>query len=157
MPTCSHLGPVHQPACFTHTHTHPESLLHHFRVVEYVSSLEHSHFSDGSSQPPVTITQTQQASTIMGTPELNVESVPELELNLSHPVIQPTSIQELLRENSHTKGFDLRGGSLLTGTSAAKVVCTLSTQADRYHTWRDLCLLFSRCLFFFVCVCGLIS
>ncbi|XP_053476550.1 brefeldin A-inhibited guanine nucleotide-exchange protein 3 isoform X5 [Ictalurus furcatus] len=104
---------------------------HVFRVVEYVSSLEHSHFSDGSSQPPVTITQTQQASTIMGTPELNVESVPELELNLSHPVIQPTSIQELLRENSHTKGFDLRGGSLLTGTSAAKVVCTLSTQADR--------------------------
>ncbi|RXN22857.1 brefeldin A-inhibited guanine nucleotide-exchange 3-like protein [Labeo rohita] len=49
----------------------------------------------------------------------------------SHPVIQPLSIQELLRESSRGKGLDLRGGSLLTGTSAAKAVCTLSTQADR--------------------------
>ncbi|XP_047668184.1 brefeldin A-inhibited guanine nucleotide-exchange protein 3 isoform X1 [Tachysurus fulvidraco] len=104
---------------------------HVFRVVEYVSSLEHSHFSDGSSQAPMTITQTQQASSVMGNPELSVESVSDLELNLSHPVIQPTSIQDLLRENSNAKGFDLRGGSLLTGNSAAKVVCTLSTQADR--------------------------
>ncbi|KAM9477509.1 brefeldin A-inhibited guanine nucleotide-exchange protein 3 isoform 2-T2 [Clarias gariepinus] len=104
---------------------------HVFRVVEYVSSLEHSHFSDGTSQAPVTITQTQQASSIMGNPEFCLESVSELELTLSHPVIQPTSIQELLRENSYTKGFDVHGGSLLTGNSAAKVVCALSTQADR--------------------------
>lgn len=103
-------------------------------MVEYVSSLEHSHFSDGSSQPPMAITQTQQASSIMGNPELSVESVPEIELSLSHPVIQSTSVQELLRENSKAKGFDLRSGSLLTGNNAAKVVCTLSTQADRYHT-----------------------
>lgn len=99
-----------------------------------MSSLEHSHFSDGTSQAPVTITQTQQASSIMGNPEFCLESVSELELTLSHPVIQPTSIQELLRENSYTKGFDVHGGSLLTGNSAAKVVCALSTQADRYPT-----------------------
>ncbi|KAI5611558.1 brefeldin A-inhibited guanine nucleotide-exchange protein 3 isoform X1, partial [Silurus asotus] len=104
---------------------------HVFRVVEYVSSLEHSHFSDGSSQTAMTITQTPQASSVVGNPDLSGESVSELELSLSHPVIQPTSIQELLREKSNTKGFDLRGGSLLSGHSAAKVVCTLSTQADR--------------------------
>ncbi|TSN48462.1 Brefeldin A-inhibited guanine nucleotide-exchange protein 3 [Bagarius yarrelli] len=100
---------------------------HVFRVVEYVSYLEHSHFSDGSSQAPLTITQTQQTPPITGNPE----SVSELELNLNHPVIQPPSIQELLRENSNMKGFDVRGGSLLMGNSAAKIVCTLSTQADR--------------------------
>ncbi|XP_062851519.1 brefeldin A-inhibited guanine nucleotide-exchange protein 3-like [Trichomycterus rosablanca] len=104
---------------------------HVFRVVEYVSSLEHSHFSDGSSQPPLAITQTQQASSVMGNPELSTESSPELELSLSHPVIQPLTIQELLRDNSQAKNSDLRSGGLLTGTSAAKAVCTLSTQADR--------------------------
>lgn len=87
----------------------------------------------------------------MGNPEQSVESVPELELNLSHPVIQPTSIQDLLRENSKAKGFDLRGGSLLTGNSAAKVVCTLSTQADRYHAKRDLFLLFFALFCFCFC------
>ncbi|XP_062851939.1 brefeldin A-inhibited guanine nucleotide-exchange protein 3-like [Trichomycterus rosablanca] len=104
---------------------------HVFRVVEYVSSLEHSHFSDGSSQPPLAITQTQQASSVMGNPELSTESSPELELSLSHPVIQPLTIQELLRDNSQAKISDLRSGGVLTGTSAAKAVCTLSTQADR--------------------------
>lgn len=102
---------------------------HVFRVIEYVSSLEHSHFSDGSSQPPMTITQAQQAVSVEL--EMRVEVSPELELGLSHPVIQPLSIQELLRTRDHGKGCDLRGGSLLTGNSAAKAVCTLSTQADR--------------------------
>uniref|UniRef100_A0A8C1LHZ2 ARFGEF family member 3 n=1 Tax=Cyprinus carpio TaxID=7962 RepID=A0A8C1LHZ2_CYPCA len=102
---------------------------HVFRVIEYVSSLEHTHFSDGGSQPPIAITQAQQAVAV--DLELSREASPELELGLSHPVIQPLSIQELLRESSRGKGFDLRGGSLLTGTSAAKAVCTLSTQADR--------------------------
>uniref|UniRef100_A0A672LYM9 ARFGEF family member 3 n=1 Tax=Sinocyclocheilus grahami TaxID=75366 RepID=A0A672LYM9_SINGR len=104
---------------------------HVFRVIEYVSSLEHTHFSDGGSQPPIAITQAQQAVAVDLQLELSGEASPELELGLSHPVIQPLSIQELLRESSHGKGFDLRGGSLLTGTSAAKAVCTLSTQADR--------------------------
>lgn len=53
------------------------------------------------------------------------------ELGLSQPVIQPLSIQELLREGVRGRGLDLRGGSLLSGSSAAKAVCTLSTQADR--------------------------
>ncbi|XP_057198510.1 brefeldin A-inhibited guanine nucleotide-exchange protein 3 isoform X2 [Triplophysa rosa] len=101
---------------------------HVFRVIEYISSLEHSHFSDGSSQPSMTITQAQQVVSVEL--EMSGEVSPELELGLSHPVIQPLSIQELLRTRDRSKGCDL-GGSLLTGTSAAKAVCTLSTQADR--------------------------
>ncbi|MGH0130271.1 UNVERIFIED_CONTAM: hypothetical protein FKN15_015613 [Acipenser sinensis] len=101
---------------------------HVFRVCEYVSTLEHSHFSDGSSQPAVTITQAQQAVEI--SLELRQDSL-EQDLTVSHPVIQPLSIQELLKETSKGKVFDFRGGSLLSGSSAAKAVCTLSTQADR--------------------------
>ncbi|XP_041106722.1 brefeldin A-inhibited guanine nucleotide-exchange protein 3-like isoform X3 [Polyodon spathula] len=101
---------------------------HIFRVCEYVSTLEHSHFSDGSSQPAVTITQAQQAVEIAL--ELRQDSL-EQDLTVSHPVIQPLSIQELLKETSKGKVFDFRGGSLLSGSSAAKAVCTLSTQADR--------------------------
>uniref|UniRef100_A0A9J7ZUV1 ARFGEF family member 3 n=1 Tax=Cyprinus carpio carpio TaxID=630221 RepID=A0A9J7ZUV1_CYPCA len=111
----------HNPDCWPHV----------FRVIEYVSLLEHTHFSDGGSQPPITIIQAQQAVAVDLELELSREASPELELALSHPVIQPLSIQELLRESSRGKGFDLRGGSLLTGTSAAKAVCALSTQADR--------------------------
>uniref|UniRef100_A0AAQ4RP31 SEC7 domain-containing protein n=1 Tax=Gasterosteus aculeatus aculeatus TaxID=481459 RepID=A0AAQ4RP31_GASAC len=108
---------------------------HVLRVTEYVSSLEHTHFSDGTSQPSslTTITQqSQQAGAVdLGT-ELSCEPSPEAsELGLSQPVIQPLSIQELLRERSRGRGPDLKSGSLMTGTSAAKAVCTLSTQADR--------------------------
>ncbi|XP_030626425.1 brefeldin A-inhibited guanine nucleotide-exchange protein 3 [Chanos chanos] len=103
---------------------------HVFRVVEYVSSLEHMHFSDGSSQPPIAITQAQQAVDL-GLEFSGEPSTADLELGLSQPVIQPVSIQELLRESSRSKGFELQGSSLLTGTSAAKAVCMLSTQADR--------------------------
>lgn len=104
-------------------------------MTEYVSSLEHTHFSDGTSQPSslTTITQqSQQAGAVdLGT-ELSCEPSPEAsELGLSQPVIQPLSIQELLRERSRGRGPDLKSGSLMTGTSAAKAVCTLSTQADR--------------------------
>ncbi|XP_067092616.1 brefeldin A-inhibited guanine nucleotide-exchange protein 3 [Osmerus mordax] len=103
---------------------------HIFRVSEYVSSLEHTHFSDGSSQPTMTITQAQQAVDL-GL-ELSGEACGEAtELGLSQPVIQPLSIQELLRESGRGKGLDARSGSLMTGTSAAKAVCSLSTQADR--------------------------
>nr|XP_015217903.1 PREDICTED: brefeldin A-inhibited guanine nucleotide-exchange protein 3 [Lepisosteus oculatus] len=109
----------HNPDCWPHV----------FRVCEYVSSLEHSHFSDGACQPPLAITQAQQAVDL-GL-ELGADHSPEQELPLGHPVIQPPSIQELLKENSRGKVFELRGGSLLSGPSAAKAVCTLSTQADR--------------------------
>ncbi|KAK7901172.1 hypothetical protein WMY93_017941 [Mugilogobius chulae] len=104
---------------------------HIFRVTEYISSLEHSHFSD-SSQPSSLTTVTQTVDLGL---ELSAEPGPEApgtpELSLSRPVIQPLSIQELLREGIKGKGLELRGGSLLSGSSAAKAVCTLSTQADR--------------------------
>ncbi|KAK2921525.1 brefeldin A-inhibited guanine nucleotide-exchange protein 3 isoform X1 [Channa argus] len=109
---------------------------HVFRVTEYISSLEHTHFSDGSSQTSSLTTITQQSQQAAGIDlglELSCEHSPEAsELGLSQPVIQPLSIQELLRESSRGgRGLDLRSGSLMTGTSAAKAVCTLSTQADR--------------------------
>ncbi|XP_026882265.2 brefeldin A-inhibited guanine nucleotide-exchange protein 3 isoform X2 [Electrophorus electricus] len=110
---------------------------HVFRVMEYVSSLEHTHFSDGTPQPPVAITQTPQQVSVAGLAgaavELDAECGPSLDLSLGHPVIQPLSIQELLREGSQARGFDLRGGSLLMGTAAAKAVYALSTQADRLY------------------------
>uniref|UniRef100_A0A8B9TB94 ARFGEF family member 3 n=1 Tax=Anas platyrhynchos TaxID=8839 RepID=A0A8B9TB94_ANAPL len=109
---------------------------HVFRVCEYISTLEHTHFSDGASQPSLTITQSQQApgglqpdSELGESPQ---ELTPEQETTLSsNPVIQPVSIQELIKESSKGRAFDFRGGSLLCGTSAAKAVLTLSTQADR--------------------------
>ncbi|XP_031435442.1 brefeldin A-inhibited guanine nucleotide-exchange protein 3 isoform X2 [Clupea harengus] len=105
---------------------------HVFRVVEYISSLEHTHFSDGSSaQPHLAITQAQQAVDLGLEPEGEPSPERELSLGLSQPVIQPLSIPELLKEGGRRKGLELRGGSLLTGPSAAKAVCTLSTQADR--------------------------
>ncbi|XP_056148057.1 brefeldin A-inhibited guanine nucleotide-exchange protein 3 [Lampris incognitus] len=109
---------------------------HIFRVSEYVSSLEHTHFSDSSSQPPnvTTITQqSQQAPPIDLGHEMSCEPSPDaLELGLSHPVIQPLSIQELLMESSRGgRGLELKSSSMMSGTSAAKAVCTLSTQADR--------------------------
>ncbi|KAM7408272.1 hypothetical protein PAMA_002127 [Pampus argenteus] len=109
---------------------------HVFRVTEYISSLEHSHFSDGFSQPSSLTTITQQSQQFacvdLGL-ELSCESSPEAsEMGLSQPVIQPLSIQELLREIGRGgRGLDLKSGSLMTGASAAKAVCTLSTQADR--------------------------
>ncbi|XP_041922683.1 brefeldin A-inhibited guanine nucleotide-exchange protein 3 isoform X2 [Alosa sapidissima] len=105
---------------------------HVFRVVEYISSLEHTHFSDGSSaQPHLAITQAQQAVDMGLEPDGEPSPERELGLGQSQPVIQPLSIPELLKEGGRGKGLELRGGSLLTGPSAAKAVCTLSTQADR--------------------------
>lgn len=76
----------------------------------------------------MTITQAQLAVDL-GL-DLCGEASPDRELALSsQPVIQPQSIQELLRESSRGKDLDR---SLMTGTSASKAVCTLSTQADRY-------------------------
>ncbi|KAJ6660147.1 hypothetical protein lerEdw1_018074 [Lerista edwardsae] len=109
---------------------------HVFRVCEYISTLEHAHFSDGTSQPPVTITQAQQATGGLqgeGQPaDSPQELTQEQETALSNnPVIQPVSIQELIKEGSKGRTFDFRGGSLMSGSSAAKAILTLSTQADR--------------------------
>ncbi|KAJ7400777.1 Brefeldin A-inhibited guanine nucleotide-exchange protein 3 [Pitangus sulphuratus] len=109
---------------------------HVFRVCEYISTLEHTHFSDGASQPSLTITQSQQAPGGLHPDSETGDSpqalTPEQETTLSnHPVIQPVSIQDLIKDNSKGRAFEFRGGSLLCGTSAAKAVLTLSTQADR--------------------------
>lgn len=108
-----------------------------FRVCEYISTLEHAHFSDGASQPPVTITQAQQgAAALQGevqATDFPQELILEQEAALrNNPVIQPVSIQDLIKESSKGRAFDFRGGSLMTGNSAAKAILTLSNQADRY-------------------------
>ncbi|XP_059842692.1 brefeldin A-inhibited guanine nucleotide-exchange protein 3 isoform X1 [Hypanus sabinus] len=103
---------------------------HIFRVCEYVSTLEHSHFSDGGSQPPIAITQAQQASPDTAHYSARDPGL-ELDTGISKPVIQPFTIQELIKESHKGKAFDSRGGGVLTGSQAAKVVCTLSTMADR--------------------------
>ncbi|OXB68440.1 hypothetical protein ASZ78_010061 [Callipepla squamata] len=90
---------------------------HVFRVCEYISTLEHTHFSDGTSQPCLTITQSQQApggphsDTELGdTPQ---EQTPEQETTLSsNPVIQPVSIQELVKESREVKSTQDRRSAL---------------------------------------------
>nr|XP_054347310.1 brefeldin A-inhibited guanine nucleotide-exchange protein 3 isoform X1 [Pongo pygmaeus] len=118
----------HNPDCWPHV----------FRVCEYVGTLEHNHFSDGASQPPLTISQPQKATVsagLLGDPECEgspPEQSPEQGRSLNTaPVVQPLSIQDLVREGSRGRASDFRGGSLMSGSSAAKVVLTLSTQADR--------------------------
>uniref|UniRef100_A0A8C3HW99 ARFGEF family member 3 n=1 Tax=Chrysemys picta bellii TaxID=8478 RepID=A0A8C3HW99_CHRPI len=109
---------------------------HVFRVCEYISTLEHTHFSDGASQPPLTITQSQQVTGGLQVDYSSANSpqelTPEQETTLSNnPIIQPVSIQDLIKEGSKGRAFDFRGGSLLSGSNAAKAVLILSTQADR--------------------------
>ncbi|KAM8851468.1 brefeldin A-inhibited guanine nucleotide-exchange protein 3 isoform 1-T1 [Synchiropus picturatus] len=110
---------------------------HVFKVTEYISFLEHTHFSGGSSQPSSLATITQQSEQGPAAVDLGMELSCESgfkssDIGLSQPVIQPLSIQELLKESGRGgRGLDLKGGSLLSGTCAAKAVCTLSTQADR--------------------------
>ncbi|KAM4772621.1 brefeldin A-inhibited guanine nucleotide-exchange protein 3 [Rhinophrynus dorsalis] len=107
---------------------------HMFRVCEYISTLEHTHFSDGISQPSLTITQSQQHSSNCQDPaaDSSQEHSSEQEGSLSKsPIIQAVPIQELIKEGIKGRAFDFRGTSLMTGSSAAKAVCTLSTQADK--------------------------
>ncbi|XP_039178973.1 brefeldin A-inhibited guanine nucleotide-exchange protein 3 isoform X1 [Crotalus tigris] len=116
----------HNPDCWPHV----------FRVWEYISTLEHVHFSDGTSQPPVTITQAQQGAVALQGEVQATDSPQELILEQeaalrNNPVIQPVSIQDLIKEGSKGRAFDFRGGSLMTGSSAAKAILTLSNQADR--------------------------
>uniref|UniRef100_A0A3P8UM47 ARFGEF family member 3 n=1 Tax=Cynoglossus semilaevis TaxID=244447 RepID=A0A3P8UM47_CYNSE len=115
----------HNQDCWTHV----------FRVSEYISSLEHAHFSDGSSLPPPSslTTFSQQSVDVALDLSTGDESSPEvLDLNLSHPVLQPVSVHQLLRDSATSgRHLDLRAGSLMSGSAASKAVCTLSTQADR--------------------------
>ncbi|XP_060687228.1 brefeldin A-inhibited guanine nucleotide-exchange protein 3 [Hemiscyllium ocellatum] len=108
---------------------------HVFRVCEYISTLEHSHFSDGGSQPPIAITQAQQASISLQPADIALNSIrnpsTELDTNIGNPVIQSVTIQELIKENCKGKAFDFRGGGVLNGNNAARAVCTLSTMADK--------------------------
>lgn len=108
-------------------------------MTEYISSLEHTHFSDGSLQPPPLAAITQQGGAVDLGLELSGEYPSETpELGTGQPVVQPPSIQELLREGGRggRGAADLRSGSLMSGTSAAKAVCMLSTQADRSVSFR---------------------
>lgn len=112
----------------------PDSAVVSHRVTEFISSLEHTHFSDGSLQPPSLPTITQQGDAVDLGLELSAEYSSETaELGSSQPVMQPLSIQELLREGGRggRSMVDLKSGSLMSGSSAAKAVCLLSTQADR--------------------------
>lgn len=112
-------------------------------MCEYISTLEHTHFRDATSQSPFTITQSQHATGGLQADYQSTDSpqdlTPEQETTLSNnPIIQPVSIQELIKERSKGRPFDFRGGSLLSGSNAAKAVLTLSTQADRYGSAREI-------------------
>ncbi|XP_061767450.1 brefeldin A-inhibited guanine nucleotide-exchange protein 3 isoform X2 [Nerophis ophidion] len=98
---------------------------HVFRVTEYISSLEHSHFGDASSQQPSLPTVAQR-----GGPEPTCEPQ-DPEPGPGLPVIRPPTIQELLGGGGGGRSLDLKPGILMTGPGAAKAVCTLSTQTDR--------------------------
>lgn len=100
--------------------------------------LEHTHFSDGTSQPALTISRPQKTcggSELPGAPQgesASPEQSQEQEIPLSlAPALQPLSVQELVSEGRRGRASDFRGGSLMTGSSAAKAVLALSTQADR--------------------------
>lgn len=105
-----------------------------YRVCEYISTLEHTHFCDGTSQLSLTITQAQQVS--MDVHGLSIDAsqeyTTEQEASLGKsPVIQPVPIQDLIKESSKGRAFDFRGNSLMSSSNAAKAVCTLSTQVDK--------------------------
>uniref|UniRef100_UPI00398E517F brefeldin A-inhibited guanine nucleotide-exchange protein 3 n=1 Tax=Pristiophorus japonicus TaxID=55135 RepID=UPI00398E517F len=108
---------------------------HVFRVCEYISTLEHSHFSEGGCEPPITITQTQQAPSSLTPTDAALDSTrnlsPERDTNIGNPVIQSVTIQELIKENCKGRAFDFRGGGVLSMSNAARAVYTLSTMADK--------------------------
>ncbi|KAI4798165.1 hypothetical protein KUCAC02_022236 [Chaenocephalus aceratus] len=87
------------------------------RVTEYISSLEHTHFSDGSLHPSSLTPILQQEGAVDLGAELSYDPSTEAsELGLSQPVIQPLSIQELLRGGSlMTENSQMTGNSLMTG------------------------------------------
>ncbi|XP_061693483.1 brefeldin A-inhibited guanine nucleotide-exchange protein 3 isoform X3 [Syngnathoides biaculeatus] len=102
----------HNGDCWTHV----------FRVSEYVSSLEHAHFSDPSSHAFARRRQ-QEAP-----PDPDGLARAEADAPDAGP---PPTVRELLAQ-------DLKGGTLLTGSGAAEAVCALSTQADRL--FEDACV-----------------
>ncbi|XP_071997524.1 brefeldin A-inhibited guanine nucleotide-exchange protein 3 isoform X3 [Engystomops pustulosus] len=103
---------------------------HVFRVCEYISTLEHTHFGEGTSQLPLTITQSTDSQGL--STEFSQEQSKEQEASLGKsPIIQPVPIQELIKEGNKGRAFDFRGNTLMSSSNAAKAVCTLSTQADK--------------------------
>ncbi|XP_019715686.1 brefeldin A-inhibited guanine nucleotide-exchange protein 3 isoform X4 [Hippocampus comes] len=118
------------------SHNH-ECWTHVFRVTEYISSLEHTHFSatnHGLSR--ATLSQRCQQGALAGRlPEPVGQARVEGEAphpDPTPPLTRPSTIRELVVQGGGGGcALDLKGGSLLTGPGAAKAVCTLSTQADR--------------------------
>ncbi|XP_075453943.1 brefeldin A-inhibited guanine nucleotide-exchange protein 3 [Ascaphus truei] len=104
---------------------------HVFRVCEYISTLEHTHFSDGTSQPPVTITQSTADAQGLSADISQENSTKQQGTLGKSPIIQPVPIHELIKEGTKGRTFDFRATSLMSGSNAAKAVCTLSTQADK--------------------------
>lgn len=121
------------------------------RVTEFISCLEHTHFSDASVQPPALTTlpqQHQQGSAVEPGLELGGECWTETpELGSSQPLTPPPSVQELLGDGGRggRSRAELKSSSLMSGSSAAKAVCVLSTQADRCVCVRA-CDVSARCL-----------
>ncbi|XP_061546714.1 brefeldin A-inhibited guanine nucleotide-exchange protein 3 isoform X3 [Phycodurus eques] len=118
----------HNRDCWTHV----------FRVSEYVSSLEHAHFGDPSSHappPPAFARRRQREAPAGRVPEPAGEARVEADApdpGPTPPLTPPPTVRELLVQGGRGgRGLDLKGGSLMTGSGAAKAVCALSTQADR--------------------------
>lgn len=99
-------------------------------MCEYISTLEHTHFSEGTSQLPLTITQSTDSQGLSTDPSQDQSKEQEASLGKS-PIIQPVPIQELIKEGNKGWAFDFRGNTLMSASNAAKAVCTLSTQADK--------------------------
>ncbi|XP_051935629.1 brefeldin A-inhibited guanine nucleotide-exchange protein 3 isoform X2 [Hippocampus zosterae] len=119
------------------SHNH-ECWTHVFRVTEYVSSLEHTHFSATKHGPSrASIAQRCRQGALTGRfPEPVGQARAEGDApqpDPTPPLTRPSTIRELVVQGGGGGGcaLDLKGGSLLTGPSAAKAVCMLSTQADR--------------------------
>ncbi|XP_066461601.1 brefeldin A-inhibited guanine nucleotide-exchange protein 3 [Eleutherodactylus coqui] len=105
---------------------------HVFRVCEYISTLEHTHFSEGASQLSLTITQSQSTDSQSLSADFPQEQTKGQEASLGKsPIIQPIPIQELIKEGNKGRAFDFRANTLMSASNAAKAVCTLSTQADK--------------------------
>ncbi|XP_077350790.1 brefeldin A-inhibited guanine nucleotide-exchange protein 3 isoform X2 [Festucalex cinctus] len=111
----------HNPDCWTHV----------FRVTEYISCLEHAHFSASPQAAPMSaLTQRcqQGVPTAAGLVPETPGGEARVEADAPRPGPPPPTVRELLVPGG---GLDLNAGSLLNGPAAAKAVCALSTQADR--------------------------
>ncbi|TRY85652.1 hypothetical protein DNTS_008801, partial [Danionella cerebrum] len=96
---------------------------HVFRVIEYVSSLEHSHFSDGGSQPPLAFAQAQQGTALNLEPDQDPDNIlDQPEPTQTRPILQPLSIPELLTQSSRVRGLELRGAKAVSKLNLVSLV-----------------------------------